>query len=178
MNNIQDFIKIITELQKSNIINDITSLSNKYLLLEENYNKLENDNKVLQDKLKICNDQYSDLNKVSYVRSLSIELQNKNNYIKQLEQQLEKYKINKQLDNKQLDNKQLDNKQLDNKEQEFKLYKFNINDFEENNEYELIKYKNNYYLKKILNNDIYNILNNKPYTLVGSINDKGKVKLI
>ena len=39
MNNIQDFIKIITELQKSNIINDITSLSNKYLLLEENYNK-------------------------------------------------------------------------------------------------------------------------------------------
>ena len=168
MNNIQDFIKIITELQKSNIINDITSLSNKYLLLEENYNKLENDNKVLQDKLKICNDQYSDLNKVSYVRSLSIELQNKNNYIKQLEQQLEKYKINKQLDNKQLDNK----------EQEFKLYKFNINDFEENDEYELIKYKNNYYLKKILNNDIYNILNNKPYTLVGSINDKGKVKLI
>ena len=174
MNNIQDFIKIITELQKSNIINDITSLSNKYLLLEENYNKLENDNKVLQDKLKICNDQYSDLNKVSYVRSLSIELQNKNNYIKQLENQIEKNKT-KQNENDSIEKELAKIKILD---EEYKAYNFNIDDYEESNEYELIKYKNKYYLKSLELNNVYSILHNKPYLLVGTINSKGKVVLV
>lgn len=165
MDNIQEITDILTKLYNNNILDGITDLNRKYIELDVKYNDLIHENKILQDKLKICNDQYSDLNKVSYVRSLSIELQNKNNIIKQLEGQIEKYKTNKPIEI------------VKSKEEEFKTYQFNEDEYEEIDEYELFKYKKVYYLKEISNNNVYNILNNKPYTHVGSIIN-GKVILL
>jgi hypothetical protein len=165
MDNIQEITDILTKLYNNNILDGITDLNRKYIELDVKYNDLIHENKILQDKLKICNDQYSDLNKVSYVRSLSIELQNKNNIIKQLEAQIEKYKTNKPIEI------------VKSKEEEFKTYQFNEDEYEEIDEYELFKYKKVYYLKEISNNNVYNILNNKPYTHVGSIIN-GKVILL
>jgi len=150
----------------------LTNMSNMYENLEEKYNELTQQNKILEEKLKICNDMYSDLNKVSYVRSLSLELQNKNNIIKHLESQIEKQKINKIAENDI--EKDLDKTKI--LEEEFKNYIFNIDEYEEIDQYELIKYKSVYYLKDT-NNNIFSILNNKPYLLVGTINSKGKVVL-
>jgi hypothetical protein len=179
MDNIIEITDLLTKLSNSNLIIDITSLNDKYKILEEKYSELLNVNKTLEDKLKICNDQYSDLNKVSYVRSLSVELQSKNNLIKQLESQLEKYKTknNDNNHNKEEMNTNDSKKDKYSKEEEFKTYEFNIDNYEEIDNYELIKYKNKYYLKDN-NNNVYSILNNNPYLLVGTINNKGKVILV
>jgi hypothetical protein len=168
MDNIIEITDILTRLSNSTIINDITILNDKYKKLEEKYAEVIKENKTLEEKLKFCNDQYSDLNKVSYVRSLSIELQSKNNLIKQLEAQINKQKTAKipEID------------KVKSKEEEFKTYEFNIDDYEELDCYELIKYKNIYYLKESTTNNVYNILNNKPYLHVGTINSKGKVVLV
>jgi len=55
-------------------------------------------------------------------------------------------------------------------------YIFDINDFEEINGYELIQYKKKYYLRDLETNELYGILNNEPYTVVGLISSHGKVK--
>jgi hypothetical protein len=165
MNNIEEITDILTRLYNGKVLDSITELNSKYIELESKYNELAVENKTLHDKLKICNDQYSDLNKVSYVRSLSIELQNKNNIIKQLEAQIDKYKTTKPTEI------------IKSKEEEFKAYQFNEEDYEESDEYELIRYKKIYYLKELSNNNIYNILNNKPYTHVGAVIN-GKVVLL
>jgi hypothetical protein len=43
--------------------------------------------------------------------------------------------------------------------------------------YELLIYKNIYYLKNEITNDIYDIIDYKPVNKVGIINEKGKIKL-
>lgn len=174
MNNIQEMTDLLTKLKNSNIAEDIINLNDMYKNLAEKYSQLMEQNKILEEQLKKCNDMYSDLNKVSYVRSLSIELQNKNVLIKQLESQIEKQKINKISENDSIE-KELEKARK--REEEYKAYNFNINDYEDIDEFELIKYKKVYYLKNS-NNSIYSILNNKPYLLVGTININGKVVLV
>lgn len=175
MNNINEITEILNKLYNSNIIEEIITLNDKYKQTILICQELEKENKILQEKLKICNDQYSDLNKVSYVRSLSVELQNKNNYIKQLESQIDKNRSIKQPDSNSIE-KELEKMRA--RQEEYKAYKFNIDDYEESNEFDLVKYKNIYYLKDVSSNRVFSILNNKPYLLVGVINNKGKVELV
>jgi hypothetical protein len=53
---------------------------------------------------------------------------------------------------------------------------FNPDNFEDINGYELIMYKNNYYLRDLETSEIYDIKNNKPNQIVGLINSRGKFK--
>jgi hypothetical protein len=55
-----------------------------------------------------------------------------------------------------------------------KLLNFNIDDYKEIDNYELILYKKNYYLKNNLL-EIYNIKKYKPYKLIGNVNSNGKI---
>ena len=57
-----------------------------------------------------------------------------------------------------------------------KLLDFNIDKYEDIEDYELISYKKNYYLKNNLN-EIYSIKKYKPYKLIGMIDSKGKIVL-
>ena len=53
---------------------------------------------------------------------------------------------------------------------------FNPDDFEDVNGFELIIYKNIYYLRDLETNELYNIKDNQPKEVVGLINSKGRVK--
>ena len=53
---------------------------------------------------------------------------------------------------------------------------FNIDKYEEIEDYELISYKKNYYLKNNLN-EIYSIKKYKPYKSIGMVDSKGKIVL-
>lgn len=126
-------------------------LKNDNLKLTEINKELLRKNNDLSAELLKCTDENTNLNKVSYVRSLSTELTNTKKYIEQLEAQLDKYKkLNTNINT-------------------------NINTFDPDNYvdidgYELIKYKKKYYLVHN-NNQIYSILDYKPNTIVGSYNN-------
>ena len=125
--------------------------------------ELETENNELKSKLQTSTDECSNLNKVSFVRSLSKEIDDKNKHIKMLESQLEKLKnIKKEVSIISNNEKQKN--------------EFNEDEFNEIEGFELIMYKKNYYLKNT-NNEIFNIVNYKPNVIVGTINSKGKIKL-
>ena len=54
--------------------------------------------------------------------------------------------------------------------------KFDPETFEDINGYELLVYKNKYYLRDLETSELYDIVNNKPNHIVGLINSKSKVK--
>jgi len=126
--------------------------------------ELETENNELKSKLQTSTDECSNLNKVSFVRSLSKEIDDKNKHIKMLESQLEKLKnIKKEVSIISNNEKQKN--------------EFNEDEFNEIEGFELIMYKKNYYLKNI-NNEIFNIVNYKPDVIVGTINSKRKIKFL
>ncbi len=53
---------------------------------------------------------------------------------------------------------------------------FEPDNFEDINGYELIVYKKKYYLRDLETNELYDIVNNQPKTIVGLISTNGKVK--
>ena len=55
---------------------------------------------------------------------------------------------------------------------------FNPEDFEEVNGFELLFYKNTYYLRDLETNELYDILNNKQNNIVGLVNSKGKINFV
>ena len=130
-------------------------LKNDNLKLTEINKELLRKNNDLSAELLKCTDENTNLNKVSYVRSLSTELTNTKKYIEQLEAQLDKYKkLNTNINTN---------------------INTNTNTFDPDNYvdidgYELIKYKKKYYLVHN-NNQIYSILDYKPNTIVGSYNN-------
>lgn len=131
--------------------------------------ELETANTELKSKLQTSTDECSNLNKVSFVRSLSKEIDDKNKHIKMLESQLEKLKnIKKEVNTVSNDEHKSEHKSISNE--------FNEEEFNEIDGFELIMYKKNYYLKNT-NNEIFNIINYKPNVIVGTINSKGKIKL-
>jgi predicted nucleic acid-binding Zn-ribbon protein len=131
--------------------------------------ELETENNELKSKLQTSTDECSNLNKVSFVRSLSKEIDDKNKHIKMLESQLEKLKnIKKEVNIVSNDEHKPEHKSISNE--------FNEEEFNEIDGFELIMYKKNYYLKNT-NNEIFNIVNYKPNVIVGTINSKGKIKL-
>jgi len=150
-----DISDLLSQLKNVNFIDNLIELNNKYNNLLTTYEKLENENKELKVQIKTCMDECNNLNKVSYVKSLSSELTQKNLQIKQLETQLDKFKI----------------KSIK------KEFVFNEEEFTDIDGYELLIYKNIYYLKNEITNDIYDIIDYKPLNKVGIINEKGKIKL-
>ena len=123
-------------------------------------------------------DELNNMSKVSMIQSINKQLEEKNNYIKILESQLDK-----------LRNK---NKTEISHESSPKVYQppspkvyedvlrkvtFDPEEFEEVNGYELLVYKKNYYLRDLETDELYSIQSNKPDKVVGLINNKGKVKL-
>jgi len=134
-------------------------LKNDNLKLTELNKELSRKNNDLSAQLLKCTDENTNLNKVSYVRSLSTELTNTKKYIEQLEAQLDKYKkINTNINTNTNTNINTN------------INTFNPDNYVDIDGYKLIKYKKKYYLVHN-NNQIYSILDNKPNTIVGSYNN-------
>jgi len=168
MNNITHFEQLIKQIAEHDIIKTTKDiyLANSELL--DKYNKLEKINEDLVKKnedlakeLKTCTDDNKNLNKVSYVRSLSTELTSKNKYIAQLEAQLDKLKVKEKIVNEST---------KDTIVEENKPYVFNIDNYVDIKGYDLLKYKKIYYLIND-KNEIFSILDNKPNIIVGSFKD-------
>jgi predicted RNase H-like nuclease (RuvC/YqgF family) len=144
--------------------------------LIEYVKELEEENKVLkitlentQKELEQKTNDLSNLTKVSMVQNLNKQVNEKNNYITILESQLEKYRNVPKKEGELLhvkENIPLQKEEVD----------FDPDNFEEINGYELMLYKKNYYLRDLETNELYNIVNNKPDSVVGFINNKGKPK--
>lgn len=166
-----DLSNIIKVIDFNELINYVKALEEENKTLKIN---LENIMKDLDQK---TND-LTNLTKVSMVQNLNKQVNEKNNYITILESQLEKYR------------------NVPKKEEELLLVKeeiipvtkivepvtkevvvdFDPDNFDEINGYELMLYKKNYYLRDLETSELYNIVNNKPDTVVGFINNKGKPK--
>jgi predicted RNase H-like nuclease (RuvC/YqgF family) len=157
MNTITD---LLNRLKENNFINLIQELYDNHIILQNDNNKLKDENKDLESKLNKCISEYSELNKVSCIRSLSNEITQKTQYIKQLESQIERMK-----------------KQNEIKIEQTVINEFNEDEYNDIEGFELVKYKNIYYLKNINTNEIFNIVNYLPNKNVGIINSKGKIKL-
>ena len=160
-------------------------------------NKYDNDINIRDEKLKEKSDELANFTKISLMQSLHKELNEKNNYIQILESQIEKMKNNKtsNLNNEKnkvkisepekelLDDNLLDKNKTNQTEKELlddnlldKNKEIDPDNFDDINGYELIIYKKKYYLRDLETNELYNITDNKPDTVVGFINSKGKVK--
>lgn len=144
--------EILSSLKDINFIETLININNEYNELKVKYSNLENENKELVLKLNSCIEDNKNLNKVSYVKSLSTELTQKNMYIQQLETQINKYNTKQDV--------------------------FDEDKFVEIDNYELLKYKNKYYLKNLDTNDLYSIQNYKPHNIIGKINNKGKINFV
>ena len=176
----------------SNIVKDMQKSLDCILLDIEKYEDIYNENIKLKKELENKTNQYNimdkemtnqrdelnNMSKVSMIQSINKQLEEKNNYIKILESQLDK-----------LRNK---NKTEISHEPSPKVYQppspkvyedvlrkvtFDPEEFEEVNGYELLVYKKNYYLRDLETDELYSIQSNKPDKVVGLINNKGKVKL-
>jgi hypothetical protein len=110
------------------------------------------------------------LNKVSYVKSLSNQLMERNQYIVQLEAQINKSKPSRSSQSTQPSQPTCEPTQPT-------CEPFDEDKYQEIDGYELLKYKNNYYLKNIKTNDLYNIKEYQANEVVGKITLKGKIKL-
>jgi len=164
MNTISD---LLNRLKENDFINLVQELHNNHIILQNDYNKLKDENKELECKLNKCISEYSELNKVSCIRSLSNDITQKTQYIKQLESQIERMKKQNEI---KIEQTVVSTPVKD-------IEEFNEDKYEDIEGYELVKYKNIYYLKNFNTNEIFDIINYKPNKNVGIINSKGKIKL-
>jgi predicted RNase H-like nuclease (RuvC/YqgF family) len=150
-NNLSDLFSKINHFENEN-----TELKNKIEKLElEIINKNDIINKNIEET--------KNFKKVSYTHQLTKQISELSEIIKDLENQLKKNK-NEKLEYIQKI-KKLENEKLNNDLESIEI-----------NGYELLLYKNNYYLKNNNTNELYNIKNKKPDKIVGIINSSGKVK--
>jgi predicted RNase H-like nuclease (RuvC/YqgF family) len=174
-------ISLIDKLSKcnlNNIIEVINNMEKSIASLTESNLSLQKENMSLKKELESKKDEYDNMNKVSYTRSLSKELTEKKNLITILENQLEKYKnINKSIPTES-ESMTESMKEPIKKPMEKPMKEYDEDTFEEIEDYELIFYKDIYYLRHNNSKDIYSILNNKVNTKVGSSNSKGKIKFL
>ena len=162
--------EIIRLMKESDFINSIDQLNCNYRELIDENNKLKEENQEYKKQLKICMDECSNLNKVSYVKSLSNQLMERNQYIVQLEAQINKSKPSRSSQSTQPSQPTCEPTQPT-------CEPFDEDKYQEIDGYELLKYKNNYYLKNIKTNDLYNIKEYQANEVVGKITLKGKIKL-
>ena len=164
--------------------------------LEKDFYNLKNENISLKNALSIIQEEQINQNKVSYILAKDKELNDVKNQLKYYEK---KYGQNKQVElpeqaesnNLILQNVEKKNINIEKKNkisislniekkditsENIEDYIFVPDTFEEINDYELLKYKKKYYLRNLETNEIYNIYENKPYSVVGLMTH-GKIKL-
>jgi hypothetical protein len=217
IHNLQAFAKLIKTIdfgQLAEDYNDITeaniNMTEKIKTLESINMKLEKENdtinmelKTLTEKLQIKTDDVTNLTKVSIVQTLSKQVNEKDNMIRILESQLEKYK-NKTVETENVSEVEEKPKKQIKEEvvveekpkksakeevavpiveekpkkqiKEEVVNDFDPDNFEEINGFELMMYKKKYYLRDLETNELYSILNNVQDKVVGFINNSGKPK--
>ena len=165
-----DLSKIIRDIDFNKLIKYVQELEEENKLLKTS---LESNIKELDQKTT----DLSNLTKVSMVQNLNKQVNEKNNYITILESQLEKYRNIPKKEEEILPTKVdvIQQKEIITTTK-VEISEFDPDNFEEINGYELMLYKKNYYLRDLETNELYNILDNKPDTVVGFINNKGKPK--
>ena len=184
---------VIDDLNKKIIVanfkydNDIELLSNKLTVKQEEFNDLKkvsyitSINKQLSEKnnyIKILEGQLEKLKKTShYIEKIELtpeikEEEIKEEEIKEEEIKVEEIKVEEKVKTKKVKKsktKKESNVELDNQ--------FDPDIFEDINGFELLIYKQNYYLRDLETSEIYDIINYKQNQIVGLINSKGKIKL-
>ena len=184
---------VIDDLNKKIIVanfkydNDIELLSNKLTVQHEEFNDLKkvsyitSINKQLSEKnnyIKILEGQLEKLKKTShYIEKIELtpeikEEEIKEEEIKEEEIKVEEIKVEEKVKTKKVKKsktKKESNVELDNQ--------FDPDIFEDINGFELLIYKQNYYLRDLETSEIYDIINYKQNQIVGLINSKGKIKL-
>jgi hypothetical protein len=161
--------KIITELQHS--LKSLEIDIEKYEEIHQENIKLKRDlddkinqYNIMEQEMKNQREELNNMSKVSMIQSITKQLYEKNNYIKTLESQLDKFKTKK-------------SELIEVKSKISCDVVFDPESFEEINGYELLVYKKNYYLRDLETDELYSIIDNKPNNKVGLINNKGKVQL-
>lgn len=197
-----DLIKSFSELKNrveelETLNNELTNeLEQKNKELDNFKNKYNSDISIKNNELKDKTEEISRFTKISLIQQMDKQLQDKINYIKILESQLEKYKNPKpsvspklfetltesnpviELDSEPVEEQPKKKKLKNNEEQDESTNEdiFNPDEFEDINGFELIVYKKKYYLRDLETNEIYGIKDNQPDEIVGLINSKGRVK--
>ena len=185
----------------SNIVKDIQKSLECILLDIEKYEDIYKENIKLKKELENKTTQYNimdkemtnqrdelnNMSKVSMIQSINKQLEEKNNYIKILESQLDKLRNKNKTEISQESHdsypevsqnpspKVVPSPKVS--QDVLREVTFNPEDFDEVNGYELLVYKKNYYLRDLETDELYSIQSNKPDKVVGLINNKGKVKL-
>ena len=163
MNN---YIKDLYDLSNSfNLYEEYVSLQNRVELLTNQNIKLNEELNKKNNELSSKNEELSNLTKVSYIQSISKQLTEKDNQINQLESQINK--LRKMVEVPDVTLIEVPNI----------VKEFDPDNFEDIEGYELIMYKNNYYLKDLENLTIHTIIDNNIGDDVGYINSSGKIKL-
>lgn len=196
INPTQKIINLETIVYDQNI--QITILSNQINKLN-----LELESNITEIKQK--NEEINNFTKVSIIKNITKQLEDKNSYIQILESQIEKFKKNPHTD-KLIDSEESkiikeviiikkDIEQPFIKEkvkkksvqpekesstkiiEEYKNDSFNPDDFIEINGFELMVYRKKYYLRDLETNQLFDIKDNKSNKFVGIYTTNGKVKL-
>ena len=162
-----DYMLLLNEVERKDDI--IHELNKKY---NQDIEKLENKILLQNNMIKEKSDDVTNLTKVSIVQSLNKQISEKDNMIKILESQLEKFKNKKEAEETKPKKEVEDIKETKPKKDDI----FDPEEFEEINGYELLMYKKKYYLRDLETNELYNINDNKPNIVVGYIGTNGKPK--
>jgi hypothetical protein len=176
--------------------NDIELLSNKLTVKQEEFNDLKkvsyitSINKQLSEKnnyIKILEGQLEKLKKTShYIEKIELtpeikveeikveeiveEIKVEENKVEEIVEEIKVEEIKvKTKKVKKSKTKKESNVELDNQ--------FDPDMFEDINGFELLIYKQKYYLRDLETSEIYDIVDNKQNQIVGLINSKGKIKL-
>ena len=166
MEQLNDLVKYI-DLSNKSIIRLITEYKMKDDLIANLTKRINEMEVALADKeVELAN-----FKKVSVLQQFNKQLEEKISYIKILESQLEKERNKNKPTTPPTTTVQSTISELNIDAP------FDPDNFEELNGYELICYKNNYYLRDLETDELYSIKQNKPDIVVGLINSKGKVKL-
>jgi hypothetical protein len=191
-----------TRTHLNSIFNDLFNELDKYKTENEKLLRL---NKELTEKYKTDmenkNNEISNFSKVSSIVSANKELNENKQYIKLLESQLEKFKKSKK--DEEINKKVTNNEEIEVTKEavkepvievtkepviekcvndEVKISKvtikdtFDVEQFEDINGYELLQYKKKYYLRDLETNEIYDIQDYKPKTVIGLMSNS-RIKL-
>jgi len=149
-------------------MNNYEELYQENIKLKKDLEHKINQYNIMEQEMKQQREELTNMSKVSMIQSINKQLDEKNNYIKILESQLDKLKTKKP------EPIEVSTKVPTEVSTEVV---FDPESFEEINGYELLVYKKNYYLRDLETDELYSIMYNKPAKVVGLINNKGKVKL-
>jgi hypothetical protein len=162
-------------------MNNYEEICEENIKLKKELENKTNQYNIMEKEMTQQRDELNNMSKVSMIQSINKQLEEKNNYIKILEFQLDKLRSKNKIELLPEPSCEVSNKSkaqvviatLSDNES----YSFDPEQFEELNGYELLVYKKNYYLRDLETDELYSILYNKPDKIVGLINNKGKVKL-